>query len=123
MSSKKGEKFGIGLLLVAAAVSLSLFSFMTGENSITGFAVALDSSNIESSGLTEFNDADSLSTLSAGNYYIGSNGVVYWVDDGLSPAIAKVNNLDDSQKNRYVYIDPEGDVGYILDPLVIENEE
>ena len=124
ITSKKGEKFGIGMFIVVAAISLSLFSFMTEENSITGFATnSPDSSNIEFAGLIEFDDVNSLSTLSAGNYYIDENGIVYWTDDESSPAIAKVGYFDENQKNRYVYIDSEGRIGYILNPAVIENEE
>ena len=121
--SKKGERFEIGLLLVAASISISLFSFFTEDSNITGFAVAEQNQEIQASQpyLLEFNDVSSLSTLSAGNYYIDGDGIVYWVDDESSPAIAKVNYLDESQKNRYIYIDREGRIGYILD--YTKNEE
>lgn len=123
ITNKKGEKFEIGLFIVVAAISLSLFSFMTEENAITGFVTnSLDNSNTEFANLIEFDDVNSLSTLSAGNYYIDENGIVYWVDDELSPAVAKVGYFDENQKNRYIYIDSEGRIGYILEPAVIENE-
>ena len=38
--SKKGERFEVGLLLVIISISISLLSFVTEENSFTGFAVA-----------------------------------------------------------------------------------
>ena len=52
--------------------------------------------------------------LAAGNYYIDENGIVYWTDDSSSPAIAKVNSIDESQKNRPIYIDNNGNVGYSI---------
>ena len=120
--SKKGERFEVGLLLVIISISISLLSFVTEENSFTGFAVAEQNQEIQISqpSLMEFNDVNSLSTLSAGNYYIDGSGIVYWADDESSPATAKVNYLDEDQKNRYIYIDKEGRIGYILD--YIKNE-
>jgi hypothetical protein len=130
LQNKKAGEFEIGMFVVAAAISISLFSFITEENSITGFAASSlnnpdieSSALIESANLDEFNDVTSLSTLSAGNYYIDENGTVYWIDDESSPAVAKVSYLDESQKNRYIYIDREGRLGYILDTVLIENDE
>ena len=125
IKSKKGEKFELGLLVTFLAITISLFSFMTEENIITGFAIMenKETTQISQQILLEFKDVDSLSTLSAGNYYIDSNGIVYWVDDELSPAIAKVNNFDENQKNRYIYIDKEGRIGYILDLISITENE
>lgn len=122
MNNKKAEKFEYGLFIVAGAITLSLFSFITQENNITGFAVESDNSNIESLGLMEFDDAGSLSTLSAGNYYIDNGGILYWTDDELTPPVARIKNVDELQKSKYIYIDSEGNVGYILDTISIENE-
>ena len=119
---KKGEKFEAGLLIVVLTISISLFSFVTEDSNITGFAVAEQNQEISQPYLLEFNDVDSLSTLSAGNYYIDGNGIVYWTDDELTPEIAKVGYLDENQMNRYIYIDKEGKIGYILESIIIENE-
>ena len=120
-SNKKGEKFGIGLFIVFLAVSISLFAFITEENKITGFATLENNEEevILQNNLMEFNDVNLLSTLAAGNYYIDSYGTVYWIDDNSKPAIAKVNFADESQKNRHIYIDDEGRIGYVLNPISI----
>ena len=103
------------------SISISLFAFITEENKITGLVVAEDSKEIQISQpiLIEFNDVNSLSTLSAGNYYIDENGIVYWIDDETKPAIAKVSYVNESQKNRHIYIDNEGRVGYVLESISI----
>ena len=122
IKSRKGEKFEFGLLIVLLSISISLFSFVTEEDNPTGFAVAEENKEIQASPtLLEFNDVNSLSTLSKGNYFIDSNGVVYWTDDDLKPAIAKANFLEESQKDRQIYIDAEGNIGYILEAIK-ENE-
>ena len=118
--NKKSENFGIGLIMTVAAISISLFSFMTEEKSITGFAAAsVDYPNIETSNLIIFNDVHSLSVLSAGNYYIDGNGIVYWTDDEITPPVASIKNVDELQKNKYIYIDAEGNIGYILESISI----
>lgn len=121
--SKKGERFEIGLLLVVISISISMFSFVTEENNFTGFAVAQQNQEIQASqpSLMEFNDVKSLSTLSAGNYFIDGDGIVYFIDDETRFAMAKVNFADEVQKNKKIYIDAEGRIGYILD--YIENEQ
>lgn len=123
MKNKKGERFEFGLLIVLLSISISLFSFVTEENNLTGFVVSEENREITifQPSLLEFNDVKSISTLSKGNYFIDGNGIVYWVDDDSMPAIAKVNFLEESQKNRRIYIDAEGNIGYILE--LVENEE
>jgi len=125
--NKSGEKFGFGLLIVLLSISVSLFAFISEENKVTGFVVAEENQKIvqiQQPILLEFNDVNSLSTLSAGNYYIDENGVVYWIDDESKPAIAKVTFFEESQKNRRIYIDDEGRIGYVLESIsLIENEQ
>lgn len=117
--NKSGEKFNIGLFVVALAISVSLFAFISEENKVTGFVIveANQERQIPQPVLLEFNDVDSLSTLAAGNYYIDENGIVYWIGDESRPAIAKVNFVDESQKNRHIYVDNEGRIGYVLNSI------
>lgn len=123
MKNKKAEKFGFGLIIILLAMSVSLFSFLTEENGITGFAAYETEIFEDTPNLTEFHSVNSLSTLSAGNYYIDEGGIVYWIDEG-KVAMAKINNIDEIQKSRHVYIGREGDIGYILESASInENEQ
>jgi len=111
--SKSGDKFGIGLLVVLITMSISLFSFVTEENKITGLAVS--NAEVRNNDLLEFDNVKMLGYMSKGNYYIDSEGIVYWADDRSKPAIAMIKSLDESQKSRHVYVDEDGRVGYILD--------
>ena len=119
--NKSGVKFSAGIFIIFLTMTVSLVSFITEENKITGFATIstepdiVDISNI----LAVFNDFKSLQTLSAGNYYIDNEGTVYWIDDESLPAIAKVKFLDETQKKRIIYIDDEGTIGYILNSVLI----
>ena len=89
--------------------------------------------------LIELKNIDSLKTLAIGNYYVDGDGIVYWIDDmseidrfpsmlkntpralargrvfdKSKLAIAKVNFIDGVHKNRHIYIDKEGRIGYVL---------
>ncbi len=117
IKSKSGEKFSVGIFIVFLTIVISMFAFITEENKITGFAISdanQEETQIVQPILLEFKDVNSLATLSAGNYYIDENGIVYWIDDEAKPAIAKVNFVDESQKNRHIYIDDQGRIGYVL---------
>ncbi|MBI2542348.1 hypothetical protein HYV80_06580 [Candidatus Woesearchaeota archaeon] len=122
MKNKKAERFEFGLAIVLLAMSLSLLSFLTEESSITGFA-AYETENTDEASLAEFQNANSLSILSAGNYYIDEKGIVYWIDEGRI-AMAKISNVGEIEKNRHIYIDKEGKIGYVLESVSInENEQ
>ena len=114
--NKKGEKFSTGMAVIAASILVSLIALWNGGSGIAGFAVH-DSQNEEvriiPSNLMQFDNVDSL-TLAAGNYYIGGNGIVYWMDEESRAPIAKINFIEPEQKNRLVYIDDKGRVGYVL---------
>lgn len=110
------DKFSIGLFLIIASITLSLFSFISEENKITGYAVNELSNDVE---VPVFKDINSLSTLSPGEYFIDANGVVNIEVDSLYFPIGKIMHLDESQKNVPIYIDKEGRIGYVLD--IIEN--
>src|SRR3989338_4054828 len=115
IKSKQGEKFEFGIFAIFLAIAISSFAFISEDNKITGFAV-LDNPDymINPVKLTEFKDINSLGSLAPGNYYVDENGIVYLMDDNSRIAMTKVNLLDESQKNRKIYIDIEGRIGYIL---------
>ncbi len=113
------EHFNFALIVIFLSIFITLFAFISEENKITGFATGttFENSNygtIAQSNLREFNDVKSLGSLAAGNYYIDSDGIVYWTDDESNPAIAKVKFVDEIQKNRKIYIDNNGNIGYLL---------
>lgn len=110
--NKLGKKFGNGLIVILLSVTIVMLAFVSENNKITGFVVTEISEAQQS--LMEFKDVNSLSSLAAGNYYIDSNGVVYWLDDESKPAVAKVNFVDETQQNRHIYIDDQGRIGYVL---------
>lgn len=104
------DKFGIGMLVVLAAMSVSLVSFITEENKIMAFAT-YEVNNLD---LLEFDDVESLGYLATGNYYIDAEGIVYWTDEGSKPAVAFVKSVGDSG-GRHIYIDDLGKIGYVLE--------
>ena len=117
IKNKSGESFGIALAAIFLSISIFSIAFVSEGNKITGFATvapAPDNLQIAPANLREFKDVNSLESLSAGNYYIDNDGIVYWMNDESKPAIAKVNFVDESQKNRQIYIDDNGRIGYVL---------
>ncbi|MEK6984432.1 MAG: hypothetical protein AABX33_07700 [Nanoarchaeota archaeon] len=111
-----GESYALGLFIIVLSVGIFSLAFMSEENKITGYA-ALGADMISApaeNNFPEFNDVDSLKTLAPGDYFIDDNGVVYWTGDSRMPAIAKVKEIDDAQKNRQIYIDGSGRIGYIV---------
>ncbi|MBI2652141.1 hypothetical protein HYX00_01635 [Candidatus Woesearchaeota archaeon] len=121
LKNKLGESFGFGLVLVILSIGIFSLAFISENNKITGFvAYAPENTYATPANLIEFNDVNSLATLSAGNYYVDGNGVVYWMDDESKPAIAKVNFIDESQRNKHIYIETQGRVGYVLDSILID---
>ena len=114
--NRKGESFKFGLLVIGASILLSLLALTSRQNSITGYAgygANLQYQQVSQySNLRQFDSFDSIKSLAAGNYFIDGNGIIYWMDDETKPAIVRVNLLRDLQKNRYIYIDNEGKIGY-----------
>ena len=123
--NNSGEHFSFAVNLVATIIAVSLFAFMTESNKATGYSISnlaekqVDEKNIGyNSGLMEFKDVNSLATLAAGTYYIGNDGIVYWFDDDSKLAMAKVKIVDEAQKNRLIYIDDRGNIGYVLNEAI-----
>ena len=134
IKNKKSENFRNSIFVIILSIIISMLAFVTENNKITGFVVSEDSIVITTTNdgiiipdnLIEFYDINSLSTLAAGDYYIDADGIVYWIDDDSKPPIALVISVDESQKNRHIYIDNNGRIGYLLNPVSItkinENE-
>lgn len=113
---KKGEKkhFSTAVIVIMVAIAVSLIAFMTEENKLTGFVVVETVSPYVQPSIVVYNDVNDLSVLSPGNYYIDANGYVYWLDDTSSPVIARVDFVEEDQKNTNIYIDSSGNVGYLI---------
>ena len=113
---KDKDHFKSALVVVALAIFISLIGLMSGQNNLTGFATSTtyNSNAATQTDVKEYNDVKSLEVLAPGNYYIDANGFVYWMDDDATPAVAKVKSLSDDQKNRKIYIDDRGNVGYLI---------
>lgn len=116
--NKKGESFKFGLLVIGASIIISLIAFTSRQSNLTGYAsygakLQYQHAN-EYADLRQFEGFDSIKIMAAGNYYIDSNGIIYWTDDESKPAIARVSLLRDSQKNRNIYIDNDGKIGYSI---------
>ena len=113
---KDKDHFKSALVAVALVIFISLIGLMSEQNNITGFATSTHY-NADAAiqiNVKEYNDVKSLEVLAPGNYYIDANGFVYWMDDDVTPAVAKVKYLSDDQKNRKIYIDDRGNVGYLI---------
>ncbi|MBI2654004.1 hypothetical protein HYX02_04290 [Candidatus Woesearchaeota archaeon] len=110
------QVFSEALLIVSLAVAISLFSFITEENKLTGFATL--NQEIAADDLFEFDDVHYLGYLPTGNYYIDEKGIVYWADKESKP-IARIKFIEEPQKKMHVYVDEIGRVGYALEPILI----
>lgn len=113
---KRAEHFNSALLVIVVSIVVASLAFLTEERSPTGF-VAYEEQNlvIEKPNFIVFDNVNSLRTLGPGNYYIDGDGIVYWADDESMPAVARVSSISESQKNRKIHIDNEGNVGYLLE--------
>lgn len=113
---KDKDHFKSALVAVAIVIFISLIGLMSGQNNITGFATgtSYNSNAATQTDVKEYENVESLGVLAPGNYYIDANGIVYWMDDEVTPAVAKVKSLTDDQKNRKIYIDDWGNVGYLI---------
>ncbi|HLC50445.1 MAG TPA: hypothetical protein VJI97_03375 [Candidatus Nanoarchaeia archaeon] len=101
-----------------ALISMAVFSIaiMSENSSITGFVAANDNSqSINILDLKGFSDVNSLGELAPGKYYISSEGIVYYMDDSSRFAVAKIDYVDEVQKNRMIYIDDKGNIGYLIE--------
>ena len=115
MTEHKPKKhFHLAMLVMFLSIGITMLAFISEDNKTTGYVVS-EISEQSSQSMTEFSDVNSLSALAAGNYYIDNNGVVYWTDDGSKPIVGKISNIQYIQKNKKIYIDNNGNVGYVLE--------
>ena len=117
--NKRVEHFNIAMMAVFASIAISLLAFISSDNSgkVTGFAVSdsgTSNTKVQQPELLQFKSLDSLAILSSGTYYVDDKGIVYWMDDGSMPPIGQVAYLRESQKNRQIYVDNNGNVGYLI---------
>ena len=117
--NKRVEHFNIAMMAVFASIAISLLAFIGADNSgkVTGFAVSdsiASNTQVQQPELLQFKSIGSLSDLSSGAYYVDEKGVVYWMDDSSMPPVGQVAYLRESQKNRQIYVDNDGNVGYLI---------
>lgn len=110
---KNGEHFRVALLLVFVSIFISILAFLSEDNGITG-QVTSNLNQISQPDLIEVEDINGLGTLAVGKYYIDGNGIVYWMEGDGMPKIAKIKYVDSSQIGRHVYVDFEGNVGFLI---------
>ena len=114
IKNKRGEHFKFALIAIFLSIFISLIAFNSEGNKITGYVTSTADEVVVQQSLLEFEDVSSLNSLASGNYYLDDYGVVYWLDDTSRPAIARLNFVSDSQKNRAIYIDNNGNIGYLI---------
>ena len=115
IKNRLGEHFQFALILILLSITISLIAFLSEDkNKISGFAASLSYNAATNLNLREFNTIGELQSLGKGDYYIDDNGIVYLLDDESKPAIAKIKFVPDVSKNREIYIDNDGNIGYIL---------
>jgi len=105
--------FNSALWIVIVSMSIVSLAFMSESNEITGLVVKEDSVQMAPQ-FAELKDFKSLEILSPGTYYVNSDGIVYWLDDSSLPVVARIRHLEDDQKGSKVYVDSNGNVGYII---------
>ena len=110
---KDGENLRVALFLVFVAVSVSILAFLSEDGGITGQATNVPN-QVSQPDLIEFEDIRDLGNLAAGKYYIDGNGIVYWMEGNGMPKVAKIKYVDSSQIGRHVYVDFEGNVGFLI---------
>ena len=112
LKNKIGESFGAGLFVIFLSIAVISIGFMSSDNNITGYAAFDAGKSNANHNIIELKDIEGVRTLAAGTYYIDNGGIVYWIDDDSKPAVAKINLIYESQKNRIIYVDNEGYIGY-----------
>ncbi len=109
------DHFKLALVVISLAILIPSIAFISEKRDIAGLASSsLQYSSSGEPSLQELDNVKSLGTLVTGNYYIDDSGIVYWTDDSSSPPIAKVRSIQEKEKNRRIYVDDSGNVGYAL---------
>ena len=110
---RQKDHFKAAVLLIVFSMAVVSVAFLGENNNTTGYAIDTNY-QVMPSGLIDFNSLNDLGTLNKGTYYIDSDGIVYWTDANSMPAIAKIKFVDNIQKNKRIYIDENGNIGYLL---------
>lgn len=115
--TRNEDKFGVGILLIILSISVTMFGFLSEERNIVGYAAG------ENRAINEGNAIlyayNSLSELSPGKYFVYDDGSVYSIEEYAKLFVGKVKHVQEIHKNRNLYVDRNGNVGYVLD--VVEN--
>ena len=112
---KRGESFNSALIAILLSIAIFSIAFIGEDSGITGLVIDTEPNYIASqSALIQYNDVDSLGSLAAGDYFIDNGGVVYWLIDDAKIAVAVIEYVDEVHQNRHIYIDDEGNIGYVL---------
>ena len=111
---KNANHFKFSVLVVTFTIVVSLIAFMTEESKISGYSTYTSQISDSNQVFNEYENVEALGTLAKGNYYIDNDGYVYWIEPYTKPLVARVKHLDESQKNRQIYIDSSGNIGYVL---------
>lgn len=114
---KQKDHFNAALMVIFLAIFISLIGFMSANDAPTGFVVSEEAINSDAATQTSvkvFENIKGLEALAPGNYYIDGQGYVYWMDDDSTPAVAKVTYIRDEYKYKRIYIDNNGNVGYLI---------
>ena len=112
MAKKEKNHFLTAMLIVSALILIFSLGFLSESAEITGKAI-YENSNLQYD-LALYESVEDLGVLAPGNYFIDHEGIVFWTDDDSRPAIGKVAMLEQSQGNRHIYIDMNGNVGYLF---------
>lgn len=113
--TRNEDKFGIGILLIFLSISVTMLGFLSEEKNIVGYAAAKEPAIITDNSV--FENIDTLSELSPGKYFVYDDGSVYSIEDDARLLVGKVKHIQDVQKNTYLYVDRNGDIGYVLDTV------
>ena len=111
--NNKAYHFKVALWAIAISILVFSAAFFTEDKNATGFIVSDDSVELPKANPILLNNANSLSQLSPGNYYIDMKGNVQWMDDSSRPVIAKLVSYNENELDRSVYVSIEGEVFFV----------
>ena len=115
MSSEKPSVVN-GMFLALVSMAIFSIALLSEQSGTTGFVTANDNSNtVHVLDLKDFRDINSLGELGAGKYYISGDGIVYYIDASSRFPVAKIDYVNELQKNRFIYIDSNGNIGYLIE--------
>jgi hypothetical protein len=112
--NRKGNHFKAALIAIVIAIFVFSAAFFTENQEATGLVVAEDSeASAPRADPILLNNANSMASLSRGNYYIDARGNIQWTDDSSRPVVAKLQNYNENELDRSVYVSIEGEVFFV----------